>query len=228
MWYNFLENKLLELIEMNNTKKLVTCALLIAIIIIMSFTPLGYLKTPFLSITFMTIPVMIGAILIGPGTGALLGCAFGITSYIQAITGASPLTALLFVTNPFFAFIVCVVTRTLMGYCCGLIFRLLRKIDSKHIWTFIVAAFSAPALNTVFFMTALVTLFWNTLLTSETYGASVGTLYSSAGGNMIVFIALFVGVNAVIEAVTCTAIGSAISGAVYKTIRSQGTDEKQG
>ena len=104
-----------------NTKKLVTCGLLIAIIVIMSLTPLGYLKVGALSITFLTIPVMIGAILLGPGVGALLGLTFGLTSYFQAMSGASALTALLFTVNPFLAFIVCVVTRVLVGFLCGLL-----------------------------------------------------------------------------------------------------------
>ena len=52
-----------------NRKKLVylvQLALLTAIIVVMAFTPLGYLKIGLLSITFLTIPVIIGAVAMGP------------------------------------------------------------------------------------------------------------------------------------------------------------------
>ena len=43
------------------TKYLVELALMIAIIFVMAFTPLGYLRTPGLSITFLTVPVAVAA-----------------------------------------------------------------------------------------------------------------------------------------------------------------------
>ncbi len=195
-----------------NTKKLVACGLLIAIIILMSFTPLGYLKVGPLSITFLTIPVMIGAIILGPGAGALLGLTFGLTSYFQAMSGSSPLGALMFTTNPFLAFIVCVVARVLVGLCCALSFKGMKKAFGTSFASFTVASFSAPVLNTIFFMSALLLCFYN--LIAEKYSA----VFEKAGGNVIVFIALFVGVNALVEAVVCTIVGSAVSKAVYKSI----------
>ena len=195
-----------------NTKKLVTCGLLIAIIVIMSLTPLGYLKVGALSITFLTIPVMIGAILLGPGVGALLGLTFGLTSYFQAMSGTSPLGALMFTTNPFLAFIVCVISRVLVGLCCGLIFKGMKKAFGTGIPSFIVAALSAPVLNTIFFMSTLLLCFYN--LIADKYG----TVLDKAHGNLIVFVAIFVGINAVVEAIVCTIVGSAVSKAVYKSI----------
>ena len=41
-------------------------AVLAALVLLMSFTPLGYLKVGFVSITFLTIPVAIGAMVVGP------------------------------------------------------------------------------------------------------------------------------------------------------------------
>ena len=62
---------------MNNTKKIVTYALVIAIILLMSFTPLGYLKMPGIEISLLAIPVAVGAILLGPEAGAVFGGVFG-------------------------------------------------------------------------------------------------------------------------------------------------------
>ena len=75
---------------MNNkqkTYKLVLAAVFTALIIVMSFTPLGYLRVGFVSISFMTIPVALGAVLLGPAYGAYFGLLFGITSFIQCFTG---------------------------------------------------------------------------------------------------------------------------------------------
>ena len=69
--------------------KLVQLGLLTAIVILMAFTPLGYLRTAGLEITFIMIPVIVGAILLGPGAGALLGGVFGLTSFVQCF-GMSP------------------------------------------------------------------------------------------------------------------------------------------
>ena len=54
-----------------DTKFMVELALMIAIIIIMSLTPLGYIRTPGLSITLLTVPVAVGAVLLGPTGGAI-------------------------------------------------------------------------------------------------------------------------------------------------------------
>lgn len=65
------------------TRKLVQMAILIAVMLILAFTPLGYLKVGAIEITFMTIPVVVGAIILGPTAGAVLGGVFGLTSFIQ-------------------------------------------------------------------------------------------------------------------------------------------------
>ena len=62
------------------TKFMVELALMVAIIFVMAFTPLGYFQTMGLSITFLTVPVAVGAIILGPKGGAICGLAFGITS----------------------------------------------------------------------------------------------------------------------------------------------------
>ena len=66
-----------------NTKFLVELALMVAIIIVMALTPLGYIKTPGLSVTLLTIPVTVGAVMLGPAGGAVCGATFGLTSFYQ-------------------------------------------------------------------------------------------------------------------------------------------------
>lgn len=115
----------------SRTVKLVEMALLVAIILILAFTPLGYIKTLGLEITLIVVPVTIGAIILGPLGGAVLGAVFGITSFIQCF-GMSPFGAVLLGINPFGTFVVCVVSRILMGWLTGLIYKGLSKFPKNE------------------------------------------------------------------------------------------------
>ena len=68
-----------------NTRRLTQLALLLALVLIMSYTPLGYLPVGPLTLSLLTIPVAIGAMLLGPAAGAVLGGAFGLTSFFNAL-----------------------------------------------------------------------------------------------------------------------------------------------
>ena len=59
-------------------------ALLTAIVILMAFTPLGYLRIGITQITFIVVPVAVGAVLLGPKAGAFLGLVFGISSLMRS------------------------------------------------------------------------------------------------------------------------------------------------
>ncbi len=194
---------------MNSTKKLVLYALIIAIIILMAFTPLGYLKMPGVEITFLMIPVIIGAVVIGPSAGMVFGAVFGLTSFLQAvgIMGASQFGAALFSINPLYTFILCVVPRLLMGLFCGLIFRLFKS--RKSVGACCAASFSGAALNTIFFMATLMLLFGNSEYIQGLRG----------GVSVLKFFVLFVGLNGLIEAIVATVVGTAVSKALLNTMK---------
>ena len=107
-----------------NTKYMVELALMVAVILVMSLTPLGYIRTPGLSITLLTVPVAVGAIILGPVGGLICGLTFGLTSFYQCFVGGAMGTVLLGI-NPFGTFVTTVVTRTLEGFLTGLIFVVL-------------------------------------------------------------------------------------------------------
>ena len=129
------------------TKYMVELAAMIAIIIIMAFTPLGYIKLPGLTITFLTIPVAVGAIILGPVGGLICGLTFGLTSLYQAVTGGSVFTFALFNLNPVFTIILTIVPRTLEGLLTGLIFKALHNIKSVQKISYYVASLCCPLLN---------------------------------------------------------------------------------
>ena len=195
------------------TVLLVETAMLTAIIAVMAFTPLGYLRVGPLELTLIMVPVIIGAVTCGPAVGAFLGGVFGVTSFIQCFTG-SPLGAVLGSISIWRTFVVCVITRILAGLLCGLLFRLFAKHDKKQGWSYVVASVSGALLNTVFFLGALALLFWNVQFTPE-QAASLGGVDTV----LKTVIAIAAGVNAPIEAVVCAILGSAIGKAVSVAIR---------
>ena len=140
---------------------MVQIALFIAIIFIMTFTPLGYLRLGLLEISLLTIPVGVGAMIFSPAAGAVLGLSFGLISFARFF-GMNPFGAVLVGINPFYAFLVAVPTRTLMGFLTGVIFRALSKGGSAKTARYYIGGFCAPFLNTVFFMGVMVLCYWNT------------------------------------------------------------------
>ena len=184
-----------------NVGKMVRLAILIAIILVMSFTPLGYLRTLGIEITFIMIPVAIASIIVGPVGGAIAGCVFGITSFIQCF-GASPFGAMLMSINPILTFIMCLVPRIIAGWLPGLIYLAIIKLGKSKTAAAIAASVSASVLNTVLFIVSLYLLFGNTDFI-RSFGDSIWDG----------FVAL-VGVNGLVEVTVGTVAGAAASRAL--------------
>ena len=191
-----------------STKQLTVLGLMIAVLVLMSYTPLGYLNIGPLAITFNMIPVAIAAISCGPLGGAVLGAVFGLTRFGQCIGigGVSAMGATLFSISPVLAFIQRFVPRFLDGWLLGYLFRWLRKATKNTTLAGYITGFLSAFLNTVFFMVALVVLFGNTDYVKNLIG----------GRNIIVFICAFVGVNAICEMISATILTGVISVALKK------------
>ena len=86
-----------------STKFLVEMALLVAIILIMAFTPLGYIKTAGIEITLIVVPVAVGAVTLGPAAGAILGGVFGLASFLRCF-GLNAFGAMLLASIRFWHF----------------------------------------------------------------------------------------------------------------------------
>ena len=120
------------------TYELVLTALFTAIIVIMAFTPLGYIPLVVINATIIHIPVILGALFLGPKKGAFLGFAFGLTSFIN--NTFKPVTASAFVFSPVLAYrvagvpgifkslYICFVPRILVGVVPYFVWLLVRRI----------------------------------------------------------------------------------------------------
>ena len=202
----------------NNKKKgmsvklMAQVALLVAIMLVMQFTGLNSLRIGPLKMSFMTLPVAIGAMLVGPAAGFILGTVFGLLSFWSAVAGTGGLTTFFFQYKPFSTFVLCVVMRALMGLCCGLIFKLVSKLDrDEKTWSYFVGALSAPLLNTIFFMGYIILFFYNM--------ENVQALVQSLGAtNPLQFVILLVGVQGLIEAVAVCVVGGILTKVLSRVI----------
>lgn len=195
--------------ENSKVKSMTLIAVLAALLIAMSFTPIGYLKVGPLSITFNMIPVAIGGIALGPVAGMILGIVFGLTSFAQCF-GADPFGAYLLELNPFFTFVTCVVTRALAGFLAGLVNKALNSITKKPAAGYWISGLCASLFNTVFFVGTLILLFGKTSLSDAAGGAIDASL------SVISFFAAFATVNAVWEAAAALIITGAVCTALHK------------
>ena len=191
-----------------DTKRMVLLAVLVGILLLMSFTPLGYLNIGPLAITLNMIPVAIGAIALGPSAGAALGAVFGITSCLQCIGigGSSAMGAAMFEIDPVLTVIQRFIPRFFAGWIAGWAYVGLNKLTNSTVAGF-VTGFLAALMNTVFFMSALVVLFGRT--------AYLQNLIN--GQNILLFVCTFVGINAVVEMLASTVVVGSVCDALKKS-----------
>lgn len=202
------------------TKNMVLLTMLAVILVIMAFTPLGYLNIAAINISFNMIPVAIGAIALGPVGGAILGLVFGLISFMRCF-GIMPLGTALCAINPFLTFVVFVVPRVLDGFLIGLISRWLNKVSTKRSLNYAVVGLIAALLNTILFMTFLVVCFGQTEVIQGFWQKL------APGANAIVFVAAFVGFNAIVEMIASSVLTTAIGFGLYKAKLIQHKTEPQ-
>lgn len=193
----------------NRTRYMAELALMAAIIFIMAFTPLGYFRTPGISITFLPVPVAVGAIILGPKGGAVCGLVFGITSLIQCFMGGS-FGSMLLSINPVGTAVTCIVPRVLEGLLCGMVFQGIRKVSKNS--AYFAASLACPLLNTLFFMSAVVLIFYHTEYIQ-------GFVQALGVSNPFTFVLAFVGIQGLIEAGVCFLLASAVSRALGAALK---------
>ncbi len=191
-----------------NTFRLTVTAILTALIVAMTFTPIGMIKIGPFELTLLMVPVIIGAITMGPATGAFLGGVFGLMAFITCFTG-SVIGGIIVSVSVVRTFIVNVLSRVLAGWLCGIIFKACAKHDKKKVWSYIVASVSGSVLNTIFFLGLFALLFLGLKFTPE-QAAKLG----GADTTISLVIGIAAGLNAPIEAVVCAVLGSAVGKAV--------------
>ena len=196
-----------------DTRWLVSVALLAAIIIVMANTPLGFIPLPITKATTTHIPVLLGAILLGPLAGAILGGVFGICS-IVVNTFTPGLTAFAF--SPFMsttglsgavkALWVALGCRILLGVVAGWLWIALKKVRVSDWLALPVTGFVCTILHTLMVMGSIFFLFTQQYAQARNVAmeAVSGLILATVTGNGIP--------EALLAMVLVTAIGKACCG----------------
>jgi len=194
-------------------RRLVQLAMWMALTLILSFVPnLGYITIGPFSITTVHIPVIIGAVMLGPGEGAFLGFIFGLTSVIHA-TFEVPLTAFMF--SPFVLFgkwyslLIAFIPRILVGVFAAYVYRFIKIKDKKGYFASLAAGLVGSLTNTIFVLGGAYLLFGNQ------FAASMNKPFSS------LFVALLavVATNGIPEAIAAAVIVTGVSKALFAAMK---------
>ena len=150
----------------HDTSWMVSVALMAAIVVVLANTPLGMIQLPIVKATTVHIPVIIGAILLGPTAGAILGFVFGMCSLISNTMAP---TLLSFAFSPFMsttgilgaikAIWISVGCRILIGVVAGWVWILLKKIKLNQIASLAITGFLGSMVNTITVMGSIYFLF---------------------------------------------------------------------
>ncbi|MBR5578472.1 MAG: ECF transporter S component [Lachnospiraceae bacterium] len=148
---------------MKNMKKdlrwSVTVALMMAIVILLANTPLGMIQLPVIKATTVHIPVIVGAIVLGPLAGGILGATFGVCSMISNTIAP---TLLSFAFSPFLsttgligagkAIWISVGCRIVLGVVAGWLWLFVKKVKMNQNLSFMVIPFLASMFHTILVM----------------------------------------------------------------------------
>ncbi len=186
-----------------NTKALTLLGVLMAVEIILSTTPLGFIPLGFMNATTVHLPVIVGAIFLGPIGGGILGLAFGIMSIINSTT--APLITS-FVFSPFvtiggfsgniYSVIIAIVPRVLIGVVAYYTYRVCTKFKVKDVLTYALCGLIGSLTNTIFVLGGIYIFF------GDQYAAAIGTEASV----LFTFMMGVVAMNGIPEAIVAAVI----------------------
>ncbi len=181
----------------SKTQRMTGLALFTGIIVVLQVIGTFVKFGPF-SITLTLIPIVVGAAIYGPKSGAYLGGVFGFVVLVACIFGWDMGGAVLWNAQPLLTAVVCLGKGVLAGLAAGDVYRALSRRSTTA--AAISAAVVSPVVNTGLFLLALYFLFYDVLVSWATgAGADIATyiLTGLVGVNFV----LELGVNMVLSPV---------------------------
>lgn len=193
-----------------DTRWMVSVALMAAIVVLLANTPLGMIQLPIIKATTVHIPVIIGAILLGPAAGAILGGVFGICSMVSNTIAP---TLLSFAFSPFLstdlpgifkALWISTGCRILIGVAAGWLWIGFQKLKVSHWISLPVTGFLGSMVNTVAVMGSIYKLL--AVQYAQAKNVAVTAVYSLIEGTILAS-----GIpEAIAAAVLVTALGKVL------------------
>jgi uncharacterized membrane protein len=147
----------------NKTRNLTITAMLMAITFLLGLTPIGYIPIPPIKMTILCLPVIIGTVTMGLGTGIWISLMFGVTSLLQALgitLVPSPLGTFILQISVIKTLIVIFIPRLLIPVTTWIVYKAISgesKVRNRVATG--IAAFTGSITNTVLFLGALYLVF---------------------------------------------------------------------
>ena len=176
-------------------QRITRLGILMSLIILMTFIPnIGFIQTGLFSITTIHIPVLIGAALMGPIGGLVLGLTWGLTSYFYALT-LGTIEAMIFL-NP----MVSIVPRVLVGLIVSYTTMALDKVNMKEVLKYGLVAGIGTLSNTVLVLSSIFIFASEGVLSFNQAFSTIITIIISTNGLLELFAAVII-VPAVVKAI---------------------------
>lgn len=194
-----------------DTRYMATLAMLCGVLLVMGMTGIGFIPLPVIKATTMHIPVILGAVLLGPKAGAVLGGLFGLCS-IWANTTTPGLLSFAF--SPFMttegligvlkSLWIALGCRILFGLVAGWLWMLMKKIAKQDYLALPVTAAVSTICHTFFVMGSIY------LLLAQQYAAAKNVAVSAVFGLVMTTVTASGIPEAIVAAVLVTVIGKAL------------------
>ena len=189
-----------------DVRRMTILAMFSGILLVMGMTGIGFIPLPVIKATTMHIPVILGAILLGPSGGAVLGAVFGLCS-IWANTTTPGLLSFAFspfMTNEgmvgvFKSLWIALGCRIMLGLIAGWLWKLLKKFQVNESVAMPVSAAAATICHTLMVMGSIY------FLLADQYAAAKNVAFSAVFG-------------LIMGTVTASGIPEAIAAAVLVTV----------
>ena len=189
----------------NRIEMLVGTAILTALVVVLQVFASGVKIGP-VSFTFSLVPIVLGAVLYGPVSGAFLGGVFGLVVTIATVTGADIGAYMMFEKLPFLTVLLCMVKGIAAGLVSGFVCRAFGKRGYRLPGIF-VAAVACPIVNTGIFCLALFAFYRD---------VATAWMGSTTYSNLFVYVLLgIVGVNFLVELATNVILAPGIERVIY-------------
>lgn len=194
-----------------NTRYMALLAMLCGVLLVMGMTGIGFIPLPVIKATTMHIPVILGAILLGPKAGAVLGAVFGLCSIWANTTSPGLLS---FAFSPFMtteglpgvakSLWIALGCRMLFGWLAGIFWIAIRKFVKKEYAALPITAALSTICHTLLVMGSIY------FLLSQQYAAAKNVALSAVFGLVMGTVTASGIPEAIAAAVLVTVIGKAL------------------
>ena len=201
-----------------DTRYMATLAMFCGILLVMGATGIGFIPLPVIKATTMHIPVILGAILLGPAAGAVLGGVFGLCS-IWANTTSPGLLAFAF--SPFMtteglpgvlkSLWIALGCRILLGVIAGWLWKGMKRVLKQDYLALPVTAAIATICHTILVMSSIY------LLLAQQYAQAKNVAITAVFGLVMGTVTASGIPEAIIAAVLVTVIGKALLHLMVRT-----------